>query len=155
MTKCLAVTYQLFNTDSQKFLAEEFDIVEYNYDYFICKNGKWGCYNGEGVLVVNAIYDKIQHLKMRNNGFGYDLAYVVYLNNKVGLLSKEGNTVIPCLYDKIRPLNDIEGRQLLHYLVSKNGRIAFWSEIGEQETDFIYDNWYFISQYKFYISVTI
>ena len=131
--------YQLFNADSQKILAEEFDIVEYNGDYFICKNGKWGCYNGEGVLVVNAIYDKIQHLKLRNNGFGYDLAYVVYLNNKVGLLSKEGNTVIPCLYDKIRPLNDIEGRQLLHYLVSKNGRIAFWSETGEQETDFIYD----------------
>lgn len=136
--------YQLFNADSQKILAEEFDIVEYNGDYFICKNGKWGCYNGEGVLVVNAIYDKIQHLKLRNNGFGYDLAYVVNLNNKVGLLSKEGNTVIPCLYDKIRPLNDIEGRQLLHYLVSKNGRIAFWSETGEQETDFIYDNCKFI-----------
>lgn len=137
--------YQLFNANNQTMLAEEFDHVEYrNCDYFICKKGKWGCYNGEGELVVNAIFDKIEHLKLRNNGFGYVLAYLVYLNNKVGLLSNEGNSVIPCLYDKISPLNDIEGRQLLHYLVTKNGRIAFWSVTGEQETDFIYDNCKFI-----------
>lgn len=137
--------YQLFNANNQRILAEEFDEVDYcNSDYFICKNGKWGCYNGEGVLVVNTIYDKLKHIKLRNNGFGYDLAYTVYLNNKVGLLSIKGNTVIPCLYDEIEPLNDIEGRQLLHYLVTKNGKISFWSEAGEQETDFVYDNCKFI-----------
>jgi len=82
------------------------------------QNGKWGCINKSGNIVIPIVYDQV-------GGFYEGLAYIK-LNGKYGFIDKSGKHVIPVVYD--HPSTFSEGLAR----VELNGKYVFIDKTGKQ-----------------------
>lgn len=68
---------------------------EFNYDYEVMKNGKYGLMSGEGKIIVPCEYDRF--INYRNGDF-----VDIHKGGKKGIYScVENKELIPCIYDSI------------------------------------------------------
>lgn len=129
------------------------------------KNGKWGCEDGNGNVIIPFQYEQLEVNKIgfnaRKNGkwgvidmsnnvilpFEYDLVKVgnnsshdinIMKNDKWGIANKAGLVVIPCKYDKEF---NLEGRMV----VKQGGKSGVIDKTGKVLMPFEYDEISFIS----------
>lgn len=104
----------------------ESSVVESGYDdYFIFKDGKWGCLDGEGNMIIDCLYDRIEHF-----GRYIDEGYIVTNFFRKGLISSKGECIIPCQYDKIEYLTEAIYNSKTLYWAKGNNKISVWDEEG-------------------------
>lgn len=104
----------------------ESSVLESGYDdYFICKNGKWGCLDGEGNIKIDCLYDRIDHF-----GRYIDEGYVVTNCYRKGFISGKGERIIPCQYDKIEYLTMGGYNLKTLYWAKYAKKISVWDEEG-------------------------
>lgn len=133
---------QLYETGTFKILDISFDkivygdysreytessVLESGYDdYFIYKDRKWGCLDGEGNIKIDILYDRIEHF-----GSFIEEGYVVTNNLKKGLISNKGDCIIPCQYDTIEYLTTggYNTTKTL-YLAKCRNKISVWDVEG-------------------------
>lgn len=90
------------------------------------KDGKEGYINRKGELVIDYRFDSARWF--------YNGIADVEIDNKTGFIDKNGNIVIPIEYDYV-----ISTKADNFVAVSKNDKLAFFSNKGKQLTDFIFD----------------
>ena len=92
----------------------------------VCLNGKWGCIDETGKVVIPCKYDNVQEFK--------DGLATVELNGKYGFIDKTGREVVPCKYDDVA-LSFSEGLAR----VILNGKWGFIDTSGREVVPCKYD----------------
>lgn len=130
--------------------------------YYVVKNGKWGCIDSFGNVVIDIIYDGLD--KFDNLGrarvvkddmmgiidcggriiipVAYDYVHpfgnldvtVAQVGDKYGVLSSKGDIVVPFEYDYLHSFNDAQTA-----VAYKDGKFGLISVSGEAITEFKYD----------------
>ncbi len=132
---------QLYKTNTLKLLDISFDkivygdysckytessVLESGYDdYFIRKNGKWGCLDSEGNIIIDCLYDRIEHF-----GSYIDEGYIVTNYCRKGLISNKGKCIIPCQYYKIEYLTEARYNSKTLYCAKDFNKVSVWDEEG-------------------------
>lgn len=155
--------YQLFDIKEKIMLPTHFDSVklyekiqyiETNVvqDSFLCylitKEGKMGCINADGNMVVECNYDNIEileHIEVART------MLKVHKHNFVGLLANDGSVIIPCKYEEIVPIDGDYVNLHILYMVKKYSKFSLWSTEGKRLTDYLYEDCYYISDYPDFV----
>ena len=149
--------YQLFNVHLRTLLSPHFDIINKYEDicyiennlvggrficYLITKEGKMGCLNEDGCMVVECKYDSIEILKEAGLS---ETKLKIHKDNHVGLFANDGSVIIPCHYDDIIPVDGDYQNVPIYYLVKNNEKYSVWSTEGQQLTDYLYEDCRYIT----------
>ena len=61
----------------------------------VCKNGKYGVIDTNGMYIIPAIYDNLDRLDRD------EIRFIIMVNNKYGIADHNNNLLLPCIYDTI------------------------------------------------------
>jgi hypothetical protein len=103
------------------------------------KNGKEGYINRKGEIIIDFQFDNASYFY--KNGVAE-----IQIANKIGYINKEGDRIIPAIYDY-----GIHTKSDDFVVVSKNEKLAFFSNKGEQKTKFEFDKVFKHSENKGYV----
>ncbi|WP_296561266.1 WG repeat-containing protein [uncultured Acetobacterium sp.] len=111
-----------------------------NYLYIkVMKDEQFGLYNMHREMVLPAVYDHIEALKIKRHR-NCEPALMVSKNHKTGVVDLNNQVILPIIYDKIGYLPIEIGNKTGHYFfVAKDQKKGFLDIHGEPIIPIIYD----------------
>ncbi len=87
----------LINKYGEQLYADLYDdlVGYFSINQIVCKNGKYGLINTNGIYTIPLIYKSLERLK------GCDTLFIFNIDDKYGIIDCNNNLVLPCIYDSI------------------------------------------------------